>query len=57
MQALFKYFEEREKVGITEAQEQEAMRWRELEIQFLNEWMNRRLWKRWEAYLQSVENV
>lgn len=37
------------------AEEQAEMdKWNELELTFLNEWMNRRLWKRWEHHLQDT---
>src|ERR1700694_985908 len=31
-----------------------AKTWTELESNFLNRWMNRRLWKRWEEHLQDT---
>ena len=31
-----------------------AKKWAEIESNFLNRWMNRRLWKRWEEHLQDT---
>jgi hypothetical protein len=39
----------------TAGQEEEMNKWSELEINFLNEWMNRRLLKRWKAYLDTLQ--
>jgi hypothetical protein len=37
------------------AEQEEMDKWSELEIRFLNEWMNRRLLKRWKAYLDTLQ--
>jgi hypothetical protein len=31
-----------------------AKKWTEAESNFLNRWMNRKLWKRWEQHLQDT---
>jgi len=31
-----------------------ARKWAEVESNFLNQWMNRRLWRRWEEHLQDT---
>lgn len=38
------------------AEREEMNKWSELEISFLNEWMNRRLLKRWKAYLDTLRS-
>jgi hypothetical protein len=39
---------------VVTAEKEEMNKWSELEISFLNEWMNRRLLKRWQAYLDTL---
>jgi hypothetical protein len=37
------------------AQLEEAKRWAELEEEFLNRWMNRRLIKQWQTHLDTLQ--
>ena len=45
---------EENELTLTAEELEMAKMWTELESNFLNRWMNRRLWKRWEEHLQDT---
>lgn len=40
---------------LTAEEQEESRRWSEIEISFLNYWMNRRLMKRWQEFQDTSQ--